>query len=124
MFYPRAALVPRLPWAGLSQAVGLTESILPPVRRVLGDAEGVVEKGLHQRAQEQFLVRTMLEPLDAGEVEAGLVNVRLQYGAGPFSKRGRLSRVFQTLPCRQCLPFQVELLRTFFEAQSGCRLEK
>ena len=44
---------------------------LPPVRRVLGDAERVVEEGLHQRPQEQFLIRAMLQPLDAGEVEVG-----------------------------------------------------
>ena len=44
------------------------------MRRVLGDAERVIEKGLHQGAQEQFLIRPTLQPLDAGEVEGGLAS--------------------------------------------------
>ena len=49
---------------------------MPLIRRVFGDAERVIEKRLHQRAQEQFLVGA-LQPLHAGEVEFRLVNVRL-----------------------------------------------
>lgn len=33
----------------------------------------MVEEGLRQRAQEQFLIRAMLQPLDAGKVKAGAV---------------------------------------------------
>ena len=54
---------------------------VPSLRRLLGDAQRVVEEGLHQRPQEQFLVRAMRETLDAGEVEVRLVDVGFQHAA-------------------------------------------
>ena len=42
---------------------------MPSVRRLLGDAERVIEKGLHECPQEQFLIRPMFQPLDAGEAD-------------------------------------------------------
>ena len=62
---------------------------MPSVRRVLGDAERVIEKDLHQRPQEQFLIRAMLQPLDAGEVEVRLVNVCLRHAADLIRMRPR-----------------------------------
>ena len=55
----------------------------------------MIQKRLHQRAQQQFLVRAMRQPLDAGEVEVVVVNVRLGdaadlvlVGAGGADDRG------------------------------------
>lgn len=33
------------------------------MRRLLDDAERVIEESLHQRAQEQFFIRAMLQPI-------------------------------------------------------------
>ena len=54
---------------------------MPSLRRLLGDAQRVVEEGLHQRPQQQFLVRAMFETLDAGEVEVRFVDVVFQHAA-------------------------------------------
>ena len=62
---------------------------MPSVRCVLSDAERVIEERLHQRPQEQFLIRAMLQPLDAGEVEVRPVNVRLQHAADLVRMRPR-----------------------------------
>lgn len=62
---------------------------MPSVRRVLGDAERVIVEGLNQRPQEQFLIRSMLQPLDADEVEVRPVNVRLQHAADLIRMRPR-----------------------------------
>ena len=52
---------------------------MPSLRRWLGDAQRMIEERLHQRSQQQFLIRTMCKTLDAGEVEVGLVDVRFQH---------------------------------------------
>ena len=54
-------------------AVLRREDQVPPVRCVFGDAERVVEQGLHQRPQQQFLVGAG-QPVHAGEIEVGAVD--------------------------------------------------
>ena len=58
---------------------------MPSVRRVLGDAERVIEEGLHQRLQEQFLIRAMLQPFDAGEVEVRPVDFTMGVPVKPMN---------------------------------------
>ena len=91
-----------MPWAGLSQAVGLTESILPPVARHLAAIPGEMAVRILDENRLQ-LVRHFLVKVEADRRRAfALPVVDLQPERVPFAG-GEFGRVAPQLPVLEFL---------------------